>query len=112
MKIFKNKILIVTISALLTNALFAGEWYENYENAKKAIVKQRWEQALNLLNRAVADKSKPKSKAKTYGLRFIDYLPFPKTNSHTCYDLTKSELFPCFGKGFFYFIKSLNKKRF
>ena len=26
--------------------------------------------------------------------------------------MTKSELFPCFCKGFFDFIKSLNKKRF
>jgi len=61
---------------LFTKVLYAAEWYENYENAKKAIDKQRWEQALNLLNSALDVKSKPRANAKTYGLRFIDYLPY------------------------------------
>lgn len=77
MKIFKKVILIITALALFsTNVLFAEEWYETYENAEKAIDKQRWEQALNLLNSALGVKSKPRKNAKTYGLRFINYFPY------------------------------------
>ncbi len=75
MKIFKKVILIITALALFsTNVLFAEEWYETYENAKKAIDKQRWEQALNLLNSALGVKSKTKDKRENLRTSFYQLL--------------------------------------
>lgn len=75
MKIFKKVILIITALALFsTNVLFAEEWYETYENAEKAIDKQRWEQALNLLNSALGVKSKTKEKRENLRTSFYQLL--------------------------------------
>lgn len=76
MRFFPKILFFISLLLLFTKALYAAEWYESYENAKKAIDKQRWEQALNLLNSALGVKSKPSANAKTYGLRFIDYFPY------------------------------------
>jgi tetratricopeptide (TPR) repeat protein len=56
--------------------IFGDTWFNNYENAKKAIEKGNWNQAVEYLREALAGKDNPALKAKTYGLRFIEYLPY------------------------------------
>ncbi|MFQ5771378.1 MAG: hypothetical protein ACE5HX_12630, partial [bacterium] len=73
-----KKLCLLLVGVALANwtYLFAMEWYENYEKSLDAIKKKQWVNALNYLNAAIAEKPEPKANAKTYGLRFIDYLPY------------------------------------
>ena len=68
-------VLLVMVPALCLG-VFADTWFNNYENAKKAVEKGEWNQAVEYLRAALAEKDKPALKAKTYGLRFVEYLPY------------------------------------
>ena len=51
-------------------------WYVSYERALAAQDQGDWKGSITLLGDAVAVKQSPKLKAKTYGLRFVNYLPY------------------------------------
>ena len=51
-------------------------WYVSYEKALSAQDLGDWKGSLPLLREAVAAKETPKLKAKTYGLRFVNYFPY------------------------------------
>jgi tetratricopeptide (TPR) repeat protein len=51
-------------------------WYVSYEKALSAQEQGDWRGSLALLKDAVAGKEMPKLKARTYGLRFVNYLPY------------------------------------
>jgi tetratricopeptide (TPR) repeat protein len=51
-------------------------WYVSYDKALRAQDKQEWQSSIDYLQQALAEKPKPQLKAKTYGLRFVDYLPY------------------------------------
>lgn len=51
-------------------------WYVSYERALSAQEQGDWKGSITLLGEAVAMKETPKLKAKTYGLRFVNYLPY------------------------------------
>ncbi|MCI0699300.1 tetratricopeptide repeat protein [candidate division KSB1 bacterium] len=50
-------------------------WYVSYDQALRAQDKQEWQASIDYLQQALLGKPKPQLKAKTYGLRFVDYLP-------------------------------------
>src|SRR5664279_2730449 len=51
-------------------------WYISYEKALSAQEEGDWKGSLTLLRDAVAVKETPKLKARTYGLRFVNYFPY------------------------------------
>ncbi len=51
-------------------------WYVSYEKALSAQEQGDWRGSLSLLRDALAVKGTPKLKARTYGLRFVNYLPY------------------------------------
>jgi len=51
-------------------------WYVSYEKALSAQEEGDWKGSLPLLREAVAAKETPKLKARTYGLRFVNYFPY------------------------------------
>ena len=51
-------------------------WYVSYEKALSAQEQGDWKGSIALLKDAVAGKETPKLKARTYGLRFVNYLPY------------------------------------
>ena len=51
-------------------------WYVPYEKALSAQDQGDWKNSLSLLREAVAVKETPKLKARTYGLRFVNYFPY------------------------------------
>ena len=68
---------ILILAAALPAALFAqAPWYVAYERALGAQDEGDWKGSLTLLREAIALKETPKVKAKTYGLRFVNYFPY------------------------------------
>ncbi len=51
-------------------------WYVSYEKALAAQEEGDWKGSVPLLREAIAAREAPKVKAKTYGLRFVNYLPY------------------------------------
>jgi tetratricopeptide (TPR) repeat protein len=51
-------------------------WYVSYEKALTAQEAGDWKGSVPLLKDALAAKETPKLKAKTYGLRFVNYFPY------------------------------------
>jgi tetratricopeptide (TPR) repeat protein len=51
-------------------------WFVSYEKALQAQEKGDWQTSIRLLKEAIAEKGTPRLKAKTYGLRFVNYLPY------------------------------------
>ncbi len=54
----------------------SGPWYAVYERALQAQAEGKWQESINLLKEAATLRPDSKSKARTYGLRFINYLPY------------------------------------
>jgi tetratricopeptide (TPR) repeat protein len=75
------KVLIAVLVLCLLGGLPAAlraqtPWYVAYEKGLKAQELGDWKGSIPLLKEALAERSAPKVKAKTYGLRFINYLPY------------------------------------
>jgi hypothetical protein len=51
-------------------------WYVSYEDALTALGRNEWSRSIVLLRDALKEKPQEKLKAKTYGLRFVNYLPY------------------------------------
>lgn len=58
------------------NALAGSPWYFFYEKALLAQERGEWETSIRFLKDAIADNPTPRLRAKTYGLRFVNYLPY------------------------------------
>ena len=68
---------ILIMLVVLPASLFAqAPWYVAYERALSAQEAGDWKASVPLLQEAVAQKPEPKLKAKTYGLRFVNYFPY------------------------------------
>jgi tetratricopeptide (TPR) repeat protein len=78
MKRYVRYLLIFTfISFGLSCLSLAGSpWYLFYEKGLQAQDKKDWSASIDYLRQALAVKEYPKLKAKTYGLRFVNYLPY------------------------------------
>lgn len=61
---------------LLQGGLWADRWYVDYEKALSAVKGGKWGEALLHLDAALAGRDKPKFKARTIGLEFVDYFPY------------------------------------
>jgi tetratricopeptide (TPR) repeat protein len=61
---------------LVPSALLRAQWYESYENGRKAVQKGQWQQAVSHLTEALNDQPDSKANKKTYGFVFIDYFPY------------------------------------
>ena len=51
-------------------------WFVSYEKALEAQERGDWQASVKFLTDALAENATPKLKAKTYGMRFINYFPF------------------------------------
>ncbi len=54
----------------------AGPWFEEYHEAERAVASRRWELAVEHLRAALADRPDSAARARTYGMRFVDYFPY------------------------------------
>ncbi len=65
-------------AALLMVALTAtaDRWYEHYHRAEKALAEERWADAVNELNEALARRGDSASAVRSYGLNVIAYFPY------------------------------------
>lgn len=63
------------VGCLATTAT-AEKWYVSYEKGVAAFNSSRWSVAVNHFNQAVADRKEAKANAKTYGMNFVDYVPY------------------------------------
>jgi len=65
------------LAILLSLASVAGgtTWYQQYEQGLRELDRGHGEAALREFQAAVAQRSEPGLKVRTYGLRYIDYLP-------------------------------------
>jgi hypothetical protein len=50
-------------------------WYVPYERALEAQQQGKWAESVEFLRAALREKAQPQDKARTYGLRFVNYLP-------------------------------------
>lgn len=79
-KIIGKKIKIIvtalTIFAVFGSVLYADSWYNYYEDGQGDIENKQWTASIEKLKKAIDEKPVPKLKAKTSGLRFIDYTPY------------------------------------
>jgi len=76
-----RKLLLILAGTLVlpwTHAHLSAQtpWYVSYEKALSAQEQGDWKGSVPLLRDAVAEKAVPKIKAKTYGLRFVNYFPY------------------------------------
>jgi tetratricopeptide (TPR) repeat protein len=76
MKIQKYRLLFALL--MLSGLLNAEEWYVSYDDALKNIKDQNWSEAIKNLQDALSEKPEPALKAKTTGMRFINYIPYYK----------------------------------
>ena len=67
---------LILLAAVTAPVSAQTPWYVSYEKALSAQEMGDWKGSLPLLREAVAAKETPKLKAKTYGLRFVNYLPY------------------------------------
>jgi hypothetical protein len=51
-------------------------WWEEYDDAMRAVDRANWTAALQHLEEAVRRNSKSSARARTYGMRFIEYFPY------------------------------------
>jgi len=68
--------LVAVILGFSELALAGTLWYVAYDKALRAQEKEAWQTSIEYLQQALLDKPKSQLKAKTYGLRFVDYLPY------------------------------------
>ena len=67
-----------SIAFIFSSPVFAKEWYEYYKEAEKAIEKEEWEVAIDLLEKAIKDDPEPGERKRMYGVRFMEYYPYLK----------------------------------
>ncbi len=75
-----GRLSVLTAAMALFSALpvVADSWYEHYARAEKALTAGSWAEAVRELNEAIARKGDSGSRARTYGMRFMDYFPYLK----------------------------------
>jgi tetratricopeptide (TPR) repeat protein len=72
MKIFIGSVLFL---CMIVNGVFSTEWWEYYKNAKRLAEAQKWEEAINEYLNAICLNDTDRSRARTYGMHFIEYFP-------------------------------------
>jgi hypothetical protein len=70
--------LFLSLALSSPRTVLAAIWYESYRNAEEALRAENWNEAVNFLNQAIAEKSVSSSRARTYGLNFMSYFPYLK----------------------------------
>src|SRR4029079_4160271 len=69
-------VLTLTLLLLAAPGWTIKEWYDYYADATKAIERGRYKEALASLTEAARLRSKSAVGEQTYGLDFVDYLPY------------------------------------
>jgi tetratricopeptide (TPR) repeat protein len=67
---------IVILTALFASTSFSAEWYIKYRSGLEAIKGQQWSAAVGFFSEAIAERSEERTKARTVGVQFVDYLPY------------------------------------
>lgn len=73
------KVCVVLCCVSLLNfgsSVWAQEWYEYYEDAEKAMAKEEWTRAIELLQQAIKKDPEPSSHKRKYGVIFLEYYPY------------------------------------
>lgn len=60
----------------LASSPSAELWYEHYDRALRAIERSQWQEAIVALDAAIEEKDESSARARTYGMRFIAYMPY------------------------------------
>jgi tetratricopeptide (TPR) repeat protein len=68
--------LAVVASCCFATSVFGAPWYEEYEEARKAIEDKEWQKALLHLNNAIEQRPEPKDRVRSYGTTYISYFPY------------------------------------
>ena len=71
-------VLAVVLVLVAATSVEAAFWYEDYEEAKRALAQGDWAAAIEYLQSALKTKGDPSPRTRTYGLNFIAYLPYYK----------------------------------
>src|SRR6266850_740512 len=69
---------IVSLLWLGTSGAFADLWYEHYIRGEDAVKAADWKTAVNEFTESIQQKAEPQLGVRTYGMNFIDYLPYLK----------------------------------
>ena len=56
----------------------AALWHENYDSALRAMRAEEWDQAVGYLEQSIQQRPDSCIGCKTYGMNFIDYVPYLK----------------------------------
>ena len=56
----------------------AAFWYESYDDAERALAERNWQRAVDMLESALEKRGESCAGCRTYGVNFIDYLPYLK----------------------------------
>jgi tetratricopeptide (TPR) repeat protein len=74
--VVRGLFVVLCLSLGARAAVAEREWYEYYREAQRLMAAGHHQQALESLRQAVQQKPNPALKEQTYGLDFIDYLPY------------------------------------
>ncbi len=72
----QKAIFILTALLVFGFVLHGDSWFNDYQNGLKQLKKERWKKAADYFQKAIDQKPMPSLRAKTIGLRFIEYLPY------------------------------------
>jgi tetratricopeptide (TPR) repeat protein len=73
----KRAPLLLLVAGLLASPAWAAkEWYEHYREAQGLLRRGRYEEAVKSLREAIRQRPSSGLDVQTYGLEFIDYLPY------------------------------------
>ena len=72
----KYTLVFLLLTSAASTCVAQTPWYVSYERALSAQEQGDWKGSIPLLKEAIAGKDAPKLKARTYGLRFVNYFPY------------------------------------
>jgi hypothetical protein len=68
--------LVILVLLCASSPRAAEPWFVAYERALESQEQGEWRASIAFLEDALAERPEPRMKARTYGLRFINYLPY------------------------------------
>jgi hypothetical protein len=72
----RTVLLLLLASLVASSAQAAKEWYEHYREAQGLMRRERYQDAVKNLQEAIRQRPSSGLDVQTYGLEFIDYLPY------------------------------------
>ena len=76
MRLSRHILCFLLLTSPASTLVAQTPWYVSYERALSTQDQGDWKGSIPLLREALAGKNAPKLKARTYGLRFVNYFPY------------------------------------